>query len=70
MRILKACVRCNGAFLATVNMLVCERCYGSPDDHEMARVIKQAELLHAPTDAYSDVVRNFANKMGVNSRGV
>lgn len=63
MRIIKACVRCKGAFLATENMLVCERCYGSPDDHEMARMVRHAEMIHTPTDAYQDVINSIFGKI-------
>jgi hypothetical protein len=69
MRIIKACVRCNGAFLATVNMLVCDKCYGSPDDHEISRAIKQAEMVHWPKDAYLDVIDSYVNQLRGDSHG-
>lgn len=39
MRQYKPCIRCNASFLATYHQLVCDMCYGTPEDLDCADVI-------------------------------
>jgi hypothetical protein len=70
MRLIKTCVRCNGAFLATKNMLVCGKCYGSQEDIELSRVIRQGEFIRDPSDAYLDYIDFLVTKLRRDSHGV
>ena len=63
MRLIKNCVRCNGAFPATKSMLVCGKCYGSQEDLELSKIIKHGELIKNPEDAYLDYIGEIVKKM-------
>jgi hypothetical protein len=71
MRLIKHCVRCNGAFPATKNMLVCGKCYGSQEDLELSRIIKQAKILTFEEQGYMDMMSGIIESIKRNklSRG-
>ena len=71
MRLIKNCVRCNGAFPATTNMLVCGKCYGSQEDLELSRIIRQAKLIKGDANERADheSIMRIADMIRINSKG-
>jgi hypothetical protein len=52
-------------------MLVCGKCYGSQEDLELSRIIKQAKIIRSEEDAYLDVIVGMVEsiKMQIRHRG-
>lgn len=69
MRLIKNCIRCNGAFPATKNMLVCGKCYGSQEDLELSRIIQRAKIIAGEELSYDRELSRIVDMIHTNAKG-